>query len=270
MNTQSCSFLTSTNKALRAILLLVFCLSWQNYPRLASPISLISRHAVSVKKLPKKQQYPRLAHPHNAEIIAFNDHLSYLVQRSERELENIPGIENLMKTINAHKQNTQVKGFWFELEIALDINHKYRTKKSKEKLVAIHYKLEGPHAECREIDIVTNQRCIECKNVRWEIMTDEDKDKIFIQILDQKKLIDWHNQNQIPIKKNYNIRCTLWSAHKIPEDVKLFLRQHKIDFVEGLEASVYTTHKTSLHKEKNIDTFATIDTKIVSPLLSRA
>ena len=262
--------ITIIKKSVNATLLLALCLPWQNCSTPVSRIGLINRPAVAVKKFSKKQHQSRLARPYNAEIIAYNDHLSHLVHRSEFELDNIPGIENLMKTINAHKQNTQVKGFWFELEIALDIQHKYRTKKSNEKLVAIHYKLQGPQAECREIDIVTNKRCIECKNVRWEIMTDEDKNKIFIQILDQKKLIDWHNQNQIPIKKNYNIRCTLWSAHKIPEDVKIFLRQHKIDFVEGLESSLYTTKKISTRKEKIINTLATIGTKILSPLLSRA
>lgn len=255
--------------------LVLFFTSFQNYPACILRIgtSVEATHALhtAAQATTRKQKRVKAATPSASssckDIKEYLDYLSKLTECGQKELKNIQGFDELMKSINSHKQLTPAKGFWFELEVALHINRKNQTKKSNEKLIALHYQLKGPDNKQREIDILTNKYCIECKNVHWKSAKPEDRKRILNQVLDQKKLVDWHNNNKIAIEKNYNIRCLFWSAEEIPDDIKSFLREHKIAYMEGLDDSLYATNKAE-HKTTIRSRFTDLWNKIFSPLLS--
>lgn len=165
----------------------------------------------------------------------------YLIQRltilklAEKYFKNVPGYQDLSQKIVTTYDSTPSKGYWFELETALTIiKQKTLPLKLKEKITAFHHWIRIPKIGYREIDIVTNKRCIECKNIKWNNLSQEQIDSIIKKLQDQQQLVLYCNSNNIPICGNTNLEYILWSKNQIPDTIKLSLTLKKISYVEGI------------------------------------
>ncbi len=134
-------------------------------------------------------------------------------------LKKLPGINTLINRLYLEKE-PYLKGFIYELETAIKLN-------KEQKIVALSTKIPHPEEKIiREFDIITDIVCIECKNVYWPFFLDsENKNKIKKikkQLLEQKK-----------IAYSYDHEYCLYSKQPIPENLKSWLTDNNILFIES-------------------------------------
>jgi hypothetical protein len=91
------------------------------------------------------------------------------------------------KTISSAENEDCFKGNLFELEHALKITESQQPETILGFGVIIKYKKKQ-----REFDIVTDKRCIECKNISW--VHKKNDEKLKCQFLDQRKLVAAYNR----------------------------------------------------------------------------
>ncbi len=102
----------------------------------------------------------------------------------------------------------KVKGFAFEIESAL------RIEKLGDKVIEFGRKIPGS-----EIDIITANRVIECKNISWIRSINEYKEIFGIQL---------KYANEVT-----NKQFTVFSKHPIPEEIKSWFLKKGIEYFEG-------------------------------------
>lgn len=144
-----------------------------------------------------------------------------LMTQAEKYLGAIHGFEPLIKLLHATHETHMAKGFWFELEAGISIMKRYNAQTHDEKITAFHYRLHNPTCLMkRELDIITNKRCIECKNIEWKKLTPDQQATILQKLLEQKNLFHYYNTHNIPVNGYYNLKYMVWSARPIPSSIK--------------------------------------------------
>lgn len=118
---------------------------------------------------------------------ALHENADVLVKATQA-LYKISGFsDTFKKTISSAENEGCFKGNMFELEHALKITESLYPERILGFGVIIKYKKLQ-----REFDIVTDQRCIECKNISW--LHKKNDEKLQCQFLEQKKLVKAYNR----------------------------------------------------------------------------
>lgn len=95
--------------------------------------------------------------------------------------------DTFKKTISSTENEGCFKGHLFELEHALNITESLQPETILGFGVIIKYKKKQ-----REFDIVTDRRCIECKNISW--VHKKNEQKLQCQFLEQQQLVNAYNR----------------------------------------------------------------------------
>jgi hypothetical protein len=108
------------------------------------------------------------------------------------------------------------KGYLYELEIALALalwGHR---------ITAFHDKKKHAHTtQKREIDVVTEHHCIECKNINWHAVTKNKKieNQLKKQFIDQKTIVESFKNNNYLIASREPVPL-LWKQWFTDNNIK--------------------------------------------------
>ncbi len=132
-----------------------------------------------------------------------------------------PGAKTVFKKIKSSSHDCHsTKGYEYEIKTAVKIKNK-----KEEKIIEFGCRLKCPKSrKVREIDIRTDKRFIECKNINWKKTNVK---KLKKQFCDQRDLTDFYNK----INKT-NIFYVVCSNNPIPAQWKKWFDRENIAFEE--------------------------------------
>lgn len=170
-----------TNRVFLGILLILFvtCFSNANISQLVYTLT---------KELIEKREYKKVIKSYN-----LYQH-SHILMPAMRKFAQTDGFsETLTKFIVASLvKDHAAKGSLYEIETALKIakDSEYRIPTEVEKIVSFNQAVESSDGICREFDIITSKRYIECKTVNWRHAKN-----CRTQFLEQQKIVQEINKD---------------------------------------------------------------------------